>query len=85
MAEEKVKVRVKPLHGIGGFGDAGHEGWMLKSEAEQYEAEGYVEILPPSPALPPNAKSTNSGEGGEPEDHKVMKPAKKRSKRKAKK
>jgi hypothetical protein len=44
-AERKVKVRINPLRGIGGYGNGGDEVWMPKAEADQYVAEGYVTIL----------------------------------------
>lgn len=79
MAEVKKRYRIKQGHGIGGIGYAGQEVALTREEAEMY-AE-YIEAVPPSPALPPNGESANSGEGS-----KVVKPqSKRRSARKAKK
>lgn len=41
----KVRIRIRPLHGIGGVGDAGTEALMDKKEAEQYQKDGYLDIL----------------------------------------
>jgi len=43
--ERQVKVRINPLRGIGGYGNAGDEVWMPESEAAYYEQETYVTIL----------------------------------------
>jgi hypothetical protein len=43
--DDRVKVRIKPLHGIGGVGEAGDEVLMSKDEAEQYFMDGYVEYV----------------------------------------
>lgn len=40
-----VIVRIKPMRGIGGYGQAGWEGPMEAELAEQYEKDGYLEIL----------------------------------------
>lgn len=40
-----VRVRVKPLRGVGGVGGPGTEALMPREQAEQYAREGYVEIL----------------------------------------
>lgn len=76
MEDKKVKVRILPLKGIGGYGNAGAEVWMSAAEAEMYIREGYVELIsddasttPPSTAAPLSAMD---------EDHKIMKPARKR-------
>ena len=79
---EKVKVRIKPLHGIGGVGEAGDVVMMTPAEAEMYFRDGYVEYV--TPLSPSTATSPQIGEasnlGGE-EDHKIMKPQSKRSKK----
>ena len=80
MADEKVKVRIRPLHGIGGVGEAGDEVWMSRTDAEMYFRDGYVEYVdesnPPSDLTPsPSPK----GEGSEAEDHAIMKPEARRS------
>lgn len=74
MAEKKVKVRLLPLHSIGGFGEPGDVCWMTEAEAHYYQAEGYVEILADEPK-PVSAKPTKIGE-----DHAIMKPKPKRQK-----
>ena len=45
MAEPKVRVRIKPLKGIGGIGNAGDEVMMTPEEAEMYFRDGYVEYV----------------------------------------
>jgi len=54
MDERKVKVRILPLKGIGGVGNAGDEVWMSESDAQYYVREGFVEIIEAEPA--PEAK-----------------------------
>lgn len=56
MDEKKVKVRILPLKGIGGVGNAGDEVWMSESDAQYYVREGYVEIIPTEAAQEPEAK-----------------------------
>lgn len=79
MAEEKIKVRIKPFKGIGGVGDAGDEVWMTRAEVDYYLAEGFIEILPPGDvppiAPPPVPAQTNEQET---EDHQIMKPQNRR-------
>ena len=41
-----VRIIINPLHGIGGVGQEGKVAWMEKEEAEQYEKDGYLTILP---------------------------------------
>jgi hypothetical protein len=41
----RVKVRLLPGRGIGGIGGPGTEAWINKAEADQYVADGYVEII----------------------------------------
>ena len=85
MEDTKIKVRILPLHGIGGVGEAGDEVWMSVADAEMYVRDGYVEVVEtasPSPAplvteygdVPPNSESANLGEEG----HAIMKPQNKR-------
>jgi hypothetical protein len=88
--DKKVRVRVLPLKGIGGFGDAGHVGWMTKAEADQWVKDGYVEILPDEDEPVPSSAageepaeeqlelSETPDSGDEAEDHKIMKPESKR-------
>lgn len=46
MSEEKqVKIKIKPLCGIGGYGNAGDVVMMPLSLAKQYEQEGLLIIL----------------------------------------
>lgn len=80
MADEKIKVRIKPLHAIGGIGEAGAEVRMTRAEVDYYLAEGYIEILTPSDT-PPMAPPAVPAKSTEPEDHAVMKPQSKRSKK----
>lgn len=42
---EKVLVKILPLRGIGGYGNAGDEVMMPESEADYYVKEGYVRVL----------------------------------------
>lgn len=41
----QVMIRVRPMRGIGGVGKEGTEAPMDRELAEQYQAEGYVDIL----------------------------------------
>lgn len=76
MADKKIKVRILPLKGIGGIGDAGDEVLMLESEAQYWVKEGYVEIITDQAASVPASEP----KAAEPEDHKIMKPQSKRKK-----
>ena len=83
MNDEKVKVRILPFKGIGGVGNAGDVVWMSAADAEMYVRDGFVEaVTDPTPSVlrtsPPNRESADLGEKVEEEDHKIMKPAKKR-------
>lgn len=83
MADKKVKVRIKPLHGIGGVGDAGDVVWMTKEDAEQYFFEGYVEYVEDDAApASTTADASAQREESEAEDHQIMKPQVKRSRKK---
>ena len=42
---DQVKIRIRPMRGIGGVGTAGEEAFMSRAEAEKYQAEGYIDIL----------------------------------------
>jgi hypothetical protein len=88
---KKVRIRVLPLHGIGGVGDAGTVAWMTKSEADQWVKDGYVEILPDAAEEPVPSSAADEEETEEQlelsaeqpvveveEDHKIMKPQNKR-------
>ena len=77
MAEKKIKVRILPLHGIGGIGDEGDVVWLPESEAQYWVKEGYVEIV----TDPPEAKPVPAQENQPAvEDHAIMKPQSKRRK-----
>lgn len=41
----KVRIRVLPMRGVGGVGQAGTEASLDREYAEELEADGYVEIL----------------------------------------
>ena len=81
MADKTIKVRILPLHGIGGVGMAGDVVMMSEADAERYVRDGYVEVV--SPAQPPSASplspksKTDLGEE-KAEDHVIMKPRSKR-------
>ena len=80
MSDDKVKVRILPLRGIGGVGNAGDVAWISAADAEMYVREGYVEIVPspdPHPALP----QIKERDLGEEEHHTIMKPEVKRAKK----
>lgn len=81
--EDKVKVKIKPLHNIGGVGKAGDVVWMTPEEAEGYVRDGYVTPLSPSTETSPQIAAEVRGDlGGEvEEDHAVMKPEVKRVKK----
>jgi hypothetical protein len=79
MNDEKVKVQILPLKGIGGVGNAGDVVWMSAADAEMYVRDGFVEVVKDSAPLP--AASPQMEEHHlEGEDHAIMKPAKKRRK-----
>ena len=78
MEEKKIKVRILPLHNIGGVGKAGDVVWMSAAEAEMYIRDGYVEVVEDVPEGSPStalAESARSAQDEAPqEDHKIMKP-----------
>jgi hypothetical protein len=82
MDEKKVKVRILPLHGIGGIGNAGDVAWINADAAAIYVREGYVEIVEPKPSPDPHPALPQIGEHdlGE-EDHAIMKLEVKRAKK----
>jgi len=96
MADDKVKVRIKPLHGIGGVGEAGDVVWMSEADAEMYFKDGYVEYVEesdqrsavserPAPIDHPIMQSEKPAEDHamvEERHHDVMKPQAKRSRKK---
>lgn len=73
-----VKVKILPLHNIGGIGRAGDVVWMVEKEAAIYVEEGYVEIVdqPHTTRTPPELTLPESSE-----DHAVMKPQSKRTRK----
>lgn len=90
---DKVKVKIKPLKGIGGVGNAGDVVLMTPAEAEMYFRDGYVEyvsderlavseeqVATPPPA-PPQIQSANLERGAE-DDHAIMKTQSKRGRKK---
>lgn len=77
MADEKVKVRIKPLMGIGGVGNAGDVVWMSRADAEMYVRDGYVEYVDDANDLTPSPSPKGEG-GSDEESHKIMKPRSKR-------
>ena len=87
--EDKVKVKIKPLHNIGGVGKAGDVVWMTPAEAEAYARDGYVEYAAISGELLAESSDPARGEtqlsviSEQPvvEDHAVMKPEVKRAKK----
>ena len=83
--DERVRVKIKPLHNIGGVGKAGDVVWMSPAEAEAYVRDGYVELLAVSgELLAVSDASTAPVSTPAPlseEDHVIMKPEVKRGKR----
>ena len=83
MNEEKIKVRILPLKGIGGVGNAGDAVWMSAADAEMYVRDGFVEVVPES--VTQNAVSVTinvDASTDATEEHVIMKPQAKRAKRK---
>jgi hypothetical protein len=78
MDEKNIKVRILPLKGIGGVGNAGDVVMMSAADAEMYVRDGFVEVVEESQTLTPALSL--EGEGVIAEDHAIMKPAKKRRK-----
>jgi len=86
LKEKKVRIRILPLKGIGGIGDAGDTAWMTKEEADYWVKEGYIEILPDTDEPVPSSVAGEAAEEGEEQlelaepdqDHKIMKPRPKR-------
>ena len=77
----EVKVRILPLKGIGGVGNAGDVVTMSAADAEMYVRDGFVEVVPdptPLPSASPQMEESHL----EGEDHAIMKPQAKRAKRK---
>ena len=79
----EVKVRILPLKGIGGVGNAGDVVWMSAADAEMYVRDGFVELVAGS--VTQNAVSVTinvDASTDATEEHVIMKPQAKRAKRK---
>ncbi len=79
----EVKVRILPLKGIGGVGNAGDVVTMSAADAEMYVRDGFVEVVPES--ITRNAVSVTinvDASTDATEEHVIMKPQAKRAKRK---
>ena len=79
----EVKVRILPLKGIGGVGNAGDVVTMSAADAEMYVRDGFVEVVPES--VTQNAVSVTinvDATTDATEEHVIMKPQTKRAKRK---
>ena len=64
--DERVRVKILPLHNIGGVGKAGDVVWMTPAEAEMYVRDGYVTPLSPSTETSPQIAAEVRGDlGGE--------------------
>jgi len=79
--EKTVRVKILPLKGIGGVGNAGDVVTMSAADAEMYVRDGFVEVVPDPPPLP-SASPQIEERHLEGEDHAIMKPQAKRAKRK---
>lgn len=83
MDDKKVKVRLLPLKSIGGVGNAGDVVTMSAADAEMYVRDGYVEYVAESGAQNAVSVTINvDASAGATDDHAIMKPQTKRSKRK---
>ncbi len=60
--QDQVKVRLLPLHNIGGVGYAGDVVWMSEEDAEKYFDEGFVELVDEDEELTEVASSAGSSE-----------------------
>ena len=79
----EVKVRILPLKGIGGVGNAGDVVWMSEADAEMYVRDGFVEVVPESGTRNAVSVTINvDASAGVTEEHVIMKPQAKRAKRK---
>jgi len=80
MEETKVRVRIKPLKGIGGIGNAGDEVMMTPEEAEMYFRDGYVEYVKTKDEEGSDQSAVISDQSTvQAEDHAIMKPEARRS------
>ena len=79
----EVKVRILPLKGIGGVGNAGDVVWMSEADAEMYARDGFVEVVPESGTRNAVSVTINvDASANTTEEHAIMKPQAKRAKRK---
>ena len=77
--EKNITVRILPLKGIGGIGNAGDVVMMSAADAEMYVRDGFVEVVSGSETL---AEQSGTLDSDETEDHTIIKPQAKRGKRK---
>ena len=83
MNDNKVKVRILPLKGIGGVGNAGDVVTMSAADAEMYVRDGFVEVVPESVTQNAVSVTINVDTSTDAtEEHVIMKPQAKRAKRK---
>ena len=79
----EVKVRILPLKGIGGVGNAGDVVTMSAADAEMYVRDGFVEVVPESVTQNAVSVTINVDTSTDAtEEHVIMKPQAKRAKRK---
>ncbi len=79
----EVKVRILPLKGIGGVGNAGDVVTMSAADAEMYVRDGFVEVVPESGTQNAVSVTINVNASTDAtEAHVIMKPQAKRAKRK---
>ena len=78
MADKQIKVRILPLHNIGGVGNAGAVVWMMPEDAEMYFRDGYVEYISDEPLAVSEGQEAKAPEM---QEHAVMKPEVKRAKK----
>lgn len=79
----EVKVRILPLKGIGGVGNAGDVVTMSAADAEMYARDGFVEYVAESVTQNAVSVTINVDASAEvTEDHAIMNPQAKRAKRK---
>ena len=79
----EVKVRILPLKGIGGVGNAGDVVTMSAADAEMYVRDGFVEVVPESVTQNAVSVTINVDTSTDAtEEHVIIKPQAKRAKRK---
>ena len=86
MADNQVKVKILPLHNIGGVGNAGAIVVMSEADAEMYWRDGYVEYVNEvAAAMGPSTASGKAPLSAQDEvvqsDHAIMKPHSKRGRK----